>query len=361
MSNLIAFPPSFLIIFLFRKSRPRVLRRSRIEEAFEKTKEAHGVVDDNEDEDKEPKDPKIVIEKKRKNKKFTLPWWFIFIAWLLVLACIAVSVFFLLMYGIMFGNSKATKWITSLIISFFSSVLFIQPLKIFLLAMIVSAILKSDDLDEDDSDEDEKDPRIDQDEAWLHKGEKAPKTYKQLKIDTETLYMLRKARKKEMEMWAIIKEIFYYAIFLWILLILSYGNRDPNAFYLKKGLEESFLNVNEEGSEYAEIKTTDELWDYLYSGFMINLRADKLYNGKPPYGLRGFLNDWCNRIMGYATIRQIRVRDRSCRVSTHIDEATFECSGYASLLEEDGNSYCLGWVKPTNATKNTPACEVPEY
>ena len=34
MSNLIVFPPSLLLVFLFRKSRPSKLRKSRIQEAL---------------------------------------------------------------------------------------------------------------------------------------------------------------------------------------------------------------------------------------------------------------------------------------------------------------------------------------
>lgn len=66
----------------------------------------------------------------RRKKKFTLPWWTVLIGWLLVIACIAASCFFLLMYGIMFGDSKATKWITALVISFFTDILFVEPIKV---------------------------------------------------------------------------------------------------------------------------------------------------------------------------------------------------------------------------------------
>lgn len=50
--------------------------------------------------------------------------------WLLVIGCIAASCFFLLMYGIMFGDSKTTKWVTAFVISFFTDVLFVEPMKV---------------------------------------------------------------------------------------------------------------------------------------------------------------------------------------------------------------------------------------
>lgn len=44
VSNLIVFPPSFLIIFMFRKSRPRKLRESRIDKAIDKTVQGNNVI-----------------------------------------------------------------------------------------------------------------------------------------------------------------------------------------------------------------------------------------------------------------------------------------------------------------------------
>lgn len=66
----------------------------------------------------------------KKEKKFTLPWIFRIIAWILVFACIGASVFFLWAYGISFGNEKTKKWVTSLVFSFFSSVLITEPIKV---------------------------------------------------------------------------------------------------------------------------------------------------------------------------------------------------------------------------------------
>ena len=41
-----------------------------------------------------------------------------------------------------------------------------------------------------------------------------------------------------------------------------------------------------------------------------NVRVQNWYNNKPPYGLRGYLDDRVNRIIGYAIIRQVISRPR---------------------------------------------------
>ncbi|UYV63031.1 hypothetical protein LAZ67_2002891 [Cordylochernes scorpioides] len=66
---------------------------------------------------------------KAKSKKFMFPWWCRYIAWFLCFASVVVSVFFLWAYGIQFGDEKTRKWLTSLLISFFSSILVTQPIK----------------------------------------------------------------------------------------------------------------------------------------------------------------------------------------------------------------------------------------
>ncbi|XP_069977559.1 polycystin family receptor for egg jelly [Penaeus vannamei] len=386
MANLVVFPPSILIVFIFRRSPPKKLRKNRINEAVKKSKKASEPTPDRPDsarsnvslveaeeqvaregeegdgEEGREEEEDEVQTKQKKRKKFTLPWWCVYIGWLLVLACIAASCFFLLMYGIMFGNSKATKWLTTLVVSFFSSVLLVQPLKIFLIAMLISVICKSRDLDEEDSEEDEEDPEICSDEEWLHRAPTRNKKLKQKKIDRETLDRLKKAREKEIEMWDIIKEIFSYSIFLWIFLTLSYGNRDPNAFYMQKTLREAFIHEGAvDGTDFSKVSNTNMFWYYLNNGLMTDLRADTLYNGKPPYSLRGFLNDWCNRIMGYAIIRQIRARKNSCRVPSAMKSLTTNCSGFGGLVNEDNEHYCAGWELPTERTKNSKACRKGEF
>jgi hypothetical protein len=41
----------------------------------------------------------------------------------------------------------------------------------------------------------------------------------------------------------------------------------------------------------------------------VGLRANNWYNNGQPYGLAGFINDFSSRMVGYATLRQLRVRN----------------------------------------------------
>ena len=75
---------------------------------------------------------KKLEEKTTKNKKseFKFPWWFKIFAYILSFAFAAVSLFFVIIKGLVFGNDMVTKWITSIVISFFTSVVLTQPIKV---------------------------------------------------------------------------------------------------------------------------------------------------------------------------------------------------------------------------------------
>jgi len=64
------------------------------------------------------------------NKSYTIPWWCKILAYLLSFACMFVSIFFIVIKGIEFGDEKVRKWITSLLVSFLTSVLLTQPIQV---------------------------------------------------------------------------------------------------------------------------------------------------------------------------------------------------------------------------------------
>ena len=52
----------------------------------------------------------------------------------------------------------------------------------------------------------------------------------------------------------------------------------------------------------------DDYWSWLNTTAIPSLRADNWYNNKQPLGLRGFLDDYVSRVIGFATLRQLRIK-----------------------------------------------------
>jgi hypothetical protein len=60
-----------------------------------------------------------------------------------------VSIFFIIVKGIEFGDEKVSKWITSLLISFLSSVLLTQPIQALLFTFVFVMLLRKYDESKD--------------------------------------------------------------------------------------------------------------------------------------------------------------------------------------------------------------------
>ena len=60
-------------------------------------------------------------------------------------------------------------------------------------------------------------------------------------VDPAKIEAAKRERQKEVKMWDILQEMTAYAFFLWVLLTISYGTRDPNSFLIREALENNFL------------------------------------------------------------------------------------------------------------------------
>ncbi len=79
------------------------------------------------DENEKKQEKKV---KKAKKEPFLFPHWCIYIAWFLSFGSIVASSVVVIMYGMVFGNSKAWEWLSSITLSFVSDILVIQPIKV---------------------------------------------------------------------------------------------------------------------------------------------------------------------------------------------------------------------------------------
>ena len=113
--ELLSFLPSICLVQFFRRIQSRRAHRqlSPLRQAISEVKQQSMAP---------------VTAKKRVGWVF--PWWCLFIAYGLSAMMAVVSIFFIIVRGIEFGDLKCQKWLTSLLSSFFSSILVIQPLKV---------------------------------------------------------------------------------------------------------------------------------------------------------------------------------------------------------------------------------------
>ncbi len=66
-----------------------------------------------------------------RRKELSFPWWCLFIAYGICLVLVGVSILFMIARGIQFGDLKSQQWLTSILSGFFSSIVLVQPLKVY--------------------------------------------------------------------------------------------------------------------------------------------------------------------------------------------------------------------------------------
>ncbi|VDK46441.1 unnamed protein product [Taenia asiatica] len=328
----------------------------------------------------------------RKSKKFSLPWQTRILAWFLLIGAVTASVAFTTFYGISFGDAACKQWLSSLFVSFFMDLCLTQPVKVLLFAIFFAVVCRSkaDTADFDFVEEDEalmntlgRRYRLNFGEEYLHEDILRGKieSYVIRPPDQEALERARIHRQKQRQMYDILRELLFFFAFFTLLVIVSNGFRDPMAMRLRESLASLFFN----GDDFKRINSIDEIWDWFESTLLPNSRASTWYNGSPPLGQRGFIGDRKNRIMGYATLRQVRVRggksshllkkffdskrmqtlalvplctlpvqflpSDSCMVEEAMKPLFNECFGQYHLWDQDEKDYQPGWI-PTQIAHN---------
>ncbi|KAK3091662.1 hypothetical protein FSP39_021645 [Pinctada imbricata] len=282
--------------------------------------------------------------KRKKNcGKFMLPHCFIYLGWSLVFLSSIISAFITFLYSIQWGKKKSLEWLLSMILSIFESVVVVQPLKIIILAMILSLILRKPEAEEETGSDDGSVNGIQQDEEPIEIGHtKAVRPC--LKVDPpdhEKLAVVRQKRLKEIKMYGIIREIVFYLCFLAIIILVSSHNRDPKAFHTKETLV-NLLGIN---TRLAKVRDVDGFWSYLKDYLVHQLYTTDHWNGEPlPDSQRRLVSSMVAYRVGPLRVRQQRVRKDSCQAIPLMHAFVSQCSREWSVRFEDDTKYRTGWM-----------------
>ncbi|CAF1645338.1 unnamed protein product, partial [Adineta ricciae] len=328
MMEFFTFIPSILIVQFFRRIRPRQ-QISPLQQTLMKIKRSLP--------------SNMVSTEKKKRSQLTFPWWCLFIAYGLSIIIILVSILFIIVRGIEFGDIKTQQWLTSVLTGFFSSILLTQPIKIICMAIFLALFCRNSTNDKEASEYINDDDRIDlQDD--LHSSDislfNSPTSKHINRLNENEVAYAREQRLKEIQMWSIIHEFMIYFLFALLVFIVTYYNREENSYFQVKHLQTYLLNRRQSNADYSQIRTVDQYWYWLENSFIENLRTQQWYNGNIPQYLNGFLNDKSNRLIGWATMRQLRVKSELCDNQRIISL----CEENYNLFNEDKHSFQPGWI-----------------
>ncbi|CAM4949155.1 unnamed protein product [Rotaria socialis] len=338
--EVLTFVPSLFLVQFFRRIQSRrVHQMSPLRAAMYKIKQ-------------EPIPSETTVKSSDEKKSFRLlfPWWCLFIAYGLSFIVAAISIFFIIVRGIEFGDLKTQKWLASLLSGFFSSIFLIQPIKIIFLTLLFAVFMRNTNEDEQAAEFiDDDNIELNDDEEYLHsiKAESSFIYRSQTvanRLDKVDIARARDRRLKEIQMWSIIREVFTFFVFLSLLYTITYTNVNNNAFYQVDHLQKFFLNTRQIDNDYTKISTISDYWNWLENSFVENIRAQEWYNGQPPSNLSGYINDKSNRLIGWATMRQLRIKPDSCKIAKAVQNLFAHCYDDYSFFNEEKQSFQPGWT-----------------
>ncbi|KAM4614101.1 polycystin-1-like protein 2 [Discoglossus pictus] len=264
-------------------------------------------------------------ENGKKSAPKGLPWWFVFIGWFLVIATSGVSGFFTMLYGLHYGKDSSIKWLISMAISFFESLFITQPLKVLGFAAFFALVLKK--VEAEDEEETPLNGKLSApgDANLLLESRRDSKIYQP--PPPADISKMKSNYIKEQKVFGLIREILAYLGFLWMLLLVAYGQRDPNSYYLNKHIERSFTEGLEPVCSYRQFFT-----------WANTTLISNLYGTFP-----GFVTDGNSKLVGTARIRQLRVMRNSCPVARALQGTINDCRAPYSMDAEDMTHYDERW------------------
>ncbi|XP_078114747.1 polycystin-1-like protein 2 [Sander vitreus] len=269
----------------------------------------------------------IIRDSTKKCCQGGLPWWFVFVGWILVIATSGVSGYFTMMYGLTYGKDRSIGWLISMVVSFFESLFITQPLKVLGFAAFFALILKNVDQEEYGE------PQID--ESLRNRDD--PDAVRAARRDSTCSFYqpppptdierIRNNMIKEQKVFALIREILAYMGFMWMLLLVAYGQRDPNAYFLTQHIRQSF------SKGISDSMSIQNVFNWANTTLLSNLF------GEHP----GFITDGNSKLVGNARLRQVRVHQNSCLVAPSMQQSERDCHAPYSWELEDMGSYSPGW------------------
>lgn len=188
----------------------------------------------------------IKPESSVKTKKCRLPHGFIYIAYTLSLLTALIGAAFTMFYSMVWGTEKSNKWITSVVVSLVQDIFFIQPLKVILVASLLSILLRKPPEEDREEVQDGEVAEISSTEIEgsnpVEDELQSPKTLSELYTPPDPLKVAiaRQKRVKEVKMWKFVFKFALHFVFALLLAVVCYGGIGSDRFRLNKNMEDIF-------------------------------------------------------------------------------------------------------------------------
>lgn len=151
--------------------------------------------------------------------------WPTYAAWIIFFCSCAVSATFTIFYSLIWGKSISEQWLSSMFISFTQDVAITEPVKVFFTAIFLAAIIRK-----------KKSKPSGHECVEEAKMSSAKGRLWAMKLSEVEEMRRRQARKQNLSRFFV--ELFVYLIFVFLLMVVCYGNRNDHRYMMAKSIRD---------------------------------------------------------------------------------------------------------------------------
>ncbi|KAL9954039.1 hypothetical protein ACROYT_G041527 [Oculina patagonica] len=275
-SGIIVAPVNILIVLLFKSSRPRRKKGNK----YKDIDHAQQLVDE-------------ISE-----TGCMLPHFFVYVGWFLCFVTTLTAATFTLFYSLMWGKEVAEQWLASILISNGQDIFVVQPTKVMLAVIVISLILSRNKDNSGDSEEgsEQGDPHENDIDFLSDDPKQRFKRYQMEKM--------RERSKREAQLTVMVREIILHLIFVFLLAIVCYGNKNGNRFLMTTAMRNQF-------TKFDKVTDSHRLWSWLTQQFLPNIYNQPWYNGLEESN-DVYIENKMSILVGMPWMRQLRIKKSSC-------------------------------------------------
>ncbi|XP_027041641.1 uncharacterized protein LOC113669763 [Pocillopora damicornis] len=234
---------------------------------------------------------------------------------------------FTLFYSLMWGKETSEQWLASILISNGQDIFVVQPTKVMLAVIVISFLLTRKNKGKcEEEEETATDPHAIEIDFSCDDPKQRFKKYQREKM--------RERSKKEAQLTSMTRDIILHLIFVFLLAIVSYGNKNGNRFLMTTETRNRFNKFN-------LVKDAHILEAWLRNEFILNIYNQAWYNGLEEEN-DVYIGNKMSVLVGMPWLRQLRIKKKSCR---SLPKMIADCYYDYSPENEDTTLLSLpGWI-----------------
>ena len=165
----------------------------------------------------------------------------IYLAWFFLFGSCGVSASLTIFYSLMWGNSISEQWLSSFLLSLGQNVSITEPAKVLFISIVLAAILRLKKSRSEGRQSDEA-------------AKSSPSQQRLWKMKLSEVEGMRKQQLKKKNLSLLLFELVVYVLFIFLMMVLCYGNRNSYQYHMTKSIRDGLPNfekvsiVNSESS-----------------------------------------------------------------------------------------------------------------